>query len=89
MPYIADQERRALLYPQAVPRDPGELNYAITALLDAYVYGRYGAGDISYVRINDVLGSLEGAKLEFYRRIAAPYENEKITENGEVYSCQD
>ena len=29
--------------------------------------------------------ALEGAKLEFYRRIVAPYEELKIKENGEVY----
>jgi hypothetical protein len=39
----------------------------------------------SYQSINDVLGALEGAKLEFYRRIAAPYEDTKIQENGDVY----
>lgn len=34
---------------------------------------------------NDVMGALEGAKQEYYRRIVAPYENEKIKENGDVY----
>lgn len=38
-----------------------------------------------YQDINDIMGAIEGAKLEFYRRIAAPYENEKITENGDVW----
>ncbi len=28
---------------------------------------------------------LETAKLEFYRRVAGPYEDAKISENGEVY----
>jgi hypothetical protein len=41
--------------------------------------------DLSYRTINDVLGALEGAKLEFYRRVAAPYEDQKIQENGDVY----
>ncbi len=31
------------------------------------------------------MGALEGSKLEFYRRIAAPYENKKMKENGDVY----
>ena len=33
-----------------------------------------------------VIGALECAKLELYRRIAAPYEDTKIQENGEVYT---
>jgi hypothetical protein len=40
---------------------------------------------LSYHNINDILGALEGAKLEFYRRVAVPYENGKIQENGDVY----
>jgi len=40
---------------------------------------------LNYQTINDIIGALEGAKLEFYRRIAIPYENAKLTENGDVY----
>lgn len=58
----------------------GELNYAITEIVKAY----YKGGQ-SYQGINDVVGALEGAKLEFYRRVAVPYENDKIKENGDVY----
>ena len=39
----------------------------------------------SYATINDIIGALEGAKMEFYRRVVAPYEDEKIKENGDVY----
>jgi hypothetical protein len=60
---------------------PGELNFKFTALAVAYVE-RHG---LSYRTINDILGALEGAKLEFYRRVAIPYENGKIQENGDVY----
>jgi hypothetical protein len=31
-----------------------------------------------------VIGALEAAKLEFYRRQVAPYEDGKIAENGDV-----
>lgn len=31
------------------------------------------------------MGAVEGAKTEFYRRIAVPYEEKKIRENGDVY----
>ena len=60
---------------------PGDLNYLFTSLCIAYlrVKGR------NYQGINDVLGALDGAKSEFYRRVAAPYENRKIKVNGDVY----
>lgn len=32
-----------------------------------------------------MVGALECAKLELYRRIAIPYEEQKIQENGDVY----
>ncbi len=79
MPYIK-QERyhEAMLSPETA----GELNYAITHLLKDYIYIR---GGLSYQIINDCLGALEGAKLEFTRRIVNPYEDKKIKENGDVY----
>jgi len=62
------------------PSAKGLLNYAITRLLIRM------DGDItSYSKINDFIGVLECCKLELYRRMAAPYENEKIKENGDVY----
>ncbi len=55
----------------------GELNYQITALLNNYL-DLHGA---SYSVYNDCLGALEGAKLEFYRRVVVPYEDEKREAN--------
>lgn len=40
---------------------------------------------LSYQTINACIGALECAKLELYRRIAAPYENQKIVDNSDVY----
>jgi hypothetical protein len=40
---------------------------------------------LSYAAIAEAAGVLETAKLEFYRRLAASYEDEKIAENGDVY----
>jgi hypothetical protein len=40
---------------------------------------------LSYATINDVMGALTGALQEFYRRAAAPYEDEAIDRNGDVY----
>jgi len=58
----------------------GNLNYTITRLLKL-VYGQTTA---SYRDVNDVVGLLECIKLEFYRTSAAPYEDQKRFENGEV-----
>jgi hypothetical protein len=65
----------------AKPHTPGELNYLITTMLIEYLHAR----GKSYQTINDILGALEGAKLEFYRRVAVPYETEKCKQNGDVY----
>ena len=79
MPYITeDQQFNASAFG---PKNAGELNYAFTMLIQQYI----GPGGTNYQSINDVMGALEGAKLEFYRRIAAPYEDKKIKENGDVY----
>ncbi len=59
----------------------GELNYLITRLCITFMHDN----GKSYQNINNVVGALEGAKMEFYRRFAAPYENTKIIENGDVY----
>lgn len=81
MPYIK-QEKRDDLSPACVDSEnPGELNFQFTELIRYYVK----AHGLSYKIINDVIGALEGAKLEFYRRVAAPYEDKKIKENGDVY----
>jgi hypothetical protein len=79
MPYVRKQDRDINLYTAVTP---GVLNYHITGLIDAYIE-RQGLG---YGSINEVIGVLECAKLELYRRIAAPYEDKKKEENGDVYT---
>lgn len=84
MPYI-DQESRKRLTAKSIDSNPvtaGELNWTITQLLDDYVARMGGA---RYAVLNEVIGVLECAKLELYRRIVAPYEDTKITENGDAY----
>lgn len=78
MPYIKSEQRERLI--KDLPQNAGELNYYISMLLKHY-WARTG----NYQGINDIVGALEGAKLEFYRRIAVPYENLKIDENGDMY----
>lgn len=92
MPYIKPEEREKLdqtrpdriVNPDGdwIPDSPGELNYVLTRTVIDYIKDN---GPLNYQRINDVMGALEGAKQEFYRRVAAPYENSKIDENGDVY----
>lgn len=85
MPYILKSRKDALHSESKVDynsdvENAGELNYMFTCLLIDY-WQRKGR----YQGINDIIGALEGAKLEFYRRVAAPYEDTKIKENGDVY----
>lgn len=82
MPYI-DQRARGELCGLRAPITPGELNYKITELVDAYLEVH---GGVNYSNINACVGVLECAKLELYRRIAAPYEDKKTKENGDVYT---
>ena len=88
MPYINDTSRRLLAKGQP-PSTAGELNYAITKLCDSFVAFRSGdERELRYENINEVIGVLACAQDEFYRRIAAPYEDTKLQENGDVYSLE-
>lgn len=82
MPYISPADRQSVHSAAVVPAEPGKINYLITCILDEYltIYGK------NYTNINLLIGALECAKLELYRRIAAPYEDKKIAENGDVYT---
>ena len=85
MPYITKERRDALLDQEgaACPiLTAGELNFVLTTVIHEYLRHHI----TNYATINDVLGALEGAKLEFYRRVAAPYENAKLAQNGDVYT---
>jgi hypothetical protein len=55
----------------------GELNYVVTKILK-------GVYPLKYYHLNKAIGVLECIKLEFYRRVAAPYEDIKIKESGDV-----
>jgi hypothetical protein len=91
MPYIK-QEKREVLDPavrellnalrELESDDPsndmgGNLNYVITKVL-LQCYGQ------KYSEMAQAVSVLEMAKLEYYRVIAAPYEDQKKFENGEV-----
>jgi len=84
MPYIKREQRYIF---RESPKDlgyrcdnAGELNYVFTVIVQNYLRNK----GLNYQNINDCIGALEGCKLELYRRIAAPYEDTKINENGDV-----
>ncbi len=87
MPYIKPEDREffddKLTFKVKAIHSAGELNYCVTKLVDHYISFH---GGVSYKNINEVIGVLECAKLELYRRIAAPYEDVKIQENGDAYT---
>lgn len=78
MPYIPVATRGDVAVHGA--QNAGELNYVITCAIIQYVRQHN-----DYKGMNDVLGALEGAKMEFYRRWVVPYEDYKISQNGDVY----
>jgi hypothetical protein len=83
MPYIDSRTRELIKkYPLARIESAGELNYLITQLIVRYMRENE---PVRYWVINDIVGALEGAKLEFWRRVVTPYEMQKERENGDVY----
>lgn len=87
MPYIAAQDRKRVddvveMMPKL--QTEGELNYTVTRLVDKFLR-EHG---FNYKNLNAVVGVLECAKLEAYRRMAAPYEDGKAQLNGDAYSEQ-
>lgn len=85
MPYILKEDRArldacidqlaALIKPE---QRAGELNYIINRLMLKIV------GEGRYKDQNELIGALECAKLEFYRRKSAPYEDKKAAELGDL-----
>lgn len=97
MPYITNEKREQVntqlgyLIDAAVDASngdvsvlPGILNYCITVLIKTTYRAVTGKQKLSYADHNSAVGMLECAKQEFYRRNTAPYEDEKVLENGDV-----
>lgn len=82
MPYITQDRRELIDEAIGYISNAGELNYHISSLINNYI----AHNGKSYALINEVIGALECAKLELYRRVAAPYEDIKIEQNGDVYT---
>ena len=93
MPYIKQDQRakynslidlitNKLLISKRMQSGPGELNYVISSIV-----WKLFDDDPNYAKGNELMGVLEAAKLEFYRRKLAPYEDQKIKENGDITSA--
>ncbi len=88
MPYVNDITRQRTQpivkairrYFEGTTKEPGDLNYILTQATLEFLGEKP-----CYASYNMVIGALECAKLELYRRMAAPYEDKKIEENGDVY----
>ena len=91
MPYIKQEERGQYnehtdaLAERVVDANTGrikagDLNYVFTRIL----YGVFMHAGTSYEKINALIGVLEACKLEHYRKMAAPYENIKNEQNGDI-----
>lgn len=61
----------------------GNLNYIIFKIVKELTDSSNG-GEKSYARFNAIIGALECCKTEISRRLIAPYEDQKIVENGDV-----
>lgn len=92
MPYISQSDRpqynaliaelAQLLATQPAEKRKGHGNYVITQILrGAWVSAPEAE---SYSNYADIIGTLECAKLEIYRRWVAGYEDKAIAKNGDV-----
>lgn len=84
MPYIKKNDRdviykQGLLDPEMIT-SAGELNYVFSIIMQKYIESK---GE-RYQNYNDIMGAIEGAKLELYRRHIGPYENNAINKNGDI-----
>jgi hypothetical protein len=84
MPYI-NPKTRSVFEPDVEPITEGQLNYMIMRIIDRFMASH---PKMTYAVINKVIGVLECAKLELYRRIAGPYEDKKKEENGDVFTVK-
>jgi hypothetical protein len=86
MPYIKSEDRQRIEkdldidHLSGLIRTEGDLNYTITRLCHLFLK----INGEKYSVYNTLIGVLECAKLELYRRKVSIYEDKKIIENGDV-----
>lgn len=96
MPYIKQEDRQKFtLKSSEIPSNSGidlidylgdlissagDMNYVVSKLCKKYIENE---GEC-YQKYNDLMGALEGIKLELYRKNISPYEDIKEKENGKI-----
>ena len=80
MPYIERGAKERIEAWGGRPETVGELTYVVYKAALEY----FKRSDRRYADHAEVIAALEAAKLEFYRRHVAPYENGAIERNGDV-----
>jgi hypothetical protein len=86
MPYIKRELRKQyddVIDQLPVPANAGELNYVLTRI--AIKYFNLAPNSSNYQTINDIAGAFSWAALEFNRRVTSIYEDQKKSDNGDVY----
>lgn len=83
MPYITRTRRPELdrVIAQLPRLEAGDLAYVLYRIVQDCHHMAQSRG---FQCLSGLLGILEAVKLEFYRREVAPYEDDKIRENGDV-----
>lgn len=81
MPYIKDKRERGIL--NRIVYNYFKL-FKMTGRLNYFLFKLAKETCDNYKDFQNLLGELEAAKLEIYRRQIAPYEEHKIVENGDV-----
>ena len=81
MPYIPEDRREALSRGMLQDAETvGELTYILYTACKRF----YKTKPKRYITLALIMGALICTALEFYRRVGAPYEDEKLKENGDV-----
>lgn len=85
MPYITNSEKEKIdkgfvaLHLSEL-NNAGSLNYAIHQVIAQYI----SQNQESYQTYNDIVGALDCAKMELYRRLISEYEDKKMAQNKDV-----
>lgn len=87
MPYVDDERREALAHVKSALdgtwiKGPGDMEYLIACTINSYVDTHGWGYDTA---IAPIRAALDGARREFDRTKAFPYEDQKKEENGDVY----
>ena len=83
MPHVQKEIARRIRKEAYIPtlHNAGQLNHHLTKVCQRYLIEK---GE-SYQTYNDILGALEGCKLEAYRLKVSVYEDKKRAINGDAW----